>query len=78
MEAMSNWFNDKEHPDNASKRNLLREVFKVAKVEESYRNGEIGAYFIVLFMPILLTGYRCRYGNPSYDRRKGCGRRNRC
>ncbi|EHL02558.1 hypothetical protein M7I_1352 [Glarea lozoyensis 74030] len=39
---MSNWFNDKEHPDNASKRNLLREVFKVAKAEESYRNGELG------------------------------------
>jgi hypothetical protein len=42
MEAMSNWFNDKDHPENASKRALLREVFKVAKEEARYKNGEIG------------------------------------
>jgi hypothetical protein len=49
MEAMSNWFNDKEHPDNSSKRNLLREVFQVARMEERYRNGEIGAYFVLFY-----------------------------
>ena len=42
MEAMSNWFNDKEHPENAAKRPFLKEIFKVAKFEERYKNGEIG------------------------------------
>lgn len=42
MEAMSNWFNDKDHPDNATKRPFLKEIFKVAKAEERYKNGEIG------------------------------------
>jgi hypothetical protein len=59
MEAMSNWFNDKEHPDNASKRNLLREVFKVAKAEESYRNGELGM-LVLCVGSLWLTGGRCR------------------
>jgi hypothetical protein len=42
MESMSNWFNDKEHPENAAKRVYLKEIFKVAKAEERYKNGEIG------------------------------------
>ena len=42
MEAMSNWFNDKDHIENAQKRPFLKEIFKVAKTEERYRNGEIG------------------------------------
>ena len=42
MEAMSNWFNDKDHPDNATKRPFLKEIFKVARAEERYKNGEIG------------------------------------
>jgi len=42
MEAMSNWFNDKDHPENAAKRPFLKEIFKVAKAEERYLNGEIG------------------------------------
>ncbi|TVY33082.1 Uncharacterized protein LOCC1_G008671 [Lachnellula occidentalis] len=37
-EAMSNWFNDKEHPENAAKRPFLKEIFKVAKFEERYKN----------------------------------------
>ncbi|KAI9050195.1 hypothetical protein LZ554_006336 [Drepanopeziza brunnea f. sp. 'monogermtubi'] len=41
MEAMSNWFADKDHPDNEAKRPLLKEIFKVAKQEERYRMGEI-------------------------------------
>ena len=49
MEAMSNWFNDKEHPDNATKKVLLREVFKVAKLEESYKKGEIGRSSVSAF-----------------------------
>jgi hypothetical protein len=42
MESMSQWFNDKEHADNSSKRILLKEIFKVAKAEERYKKGEIG------------------------------------
>jgi hypothetical protein len=42
MEAMSNWFNDKEHPENAQKKLYLKEIFKIAKAEERYKNGEIG------------------------------------
>jgi hypothetical protein len=42
MEAMSNWFNDKEHPENSNKRPFLKEIFKIAKAEERYKNGEIG------------------------------------
>jgi hypothetical protein len=41
-EAMSNWFNDKDHPENAQKRSYLKEIFKVAKIQERYKNGEIG------------------------------------
>ena len=41
MEAMNNWFNDKEHPANAQKRPFLKEIFKVATQQERYKNGEI-------------------------------------
>ncbi|KAG9239760.1 hypothetical protein BJ875DRAFT_479181 [Amylocarpus encephaloides] len=43
MEAMSNWFSDKEHTENALKKPYLREVFKVAKAEARFKNGEIDA-----------------------------------
>ncbi|KAL3423535.1 hypothetical protein PVAG01_05282 [Phlyctema vagabunda] len=42
MEAMNAWFNDKDHPANAKKRPYLKEIFKVAKQQERYKNGEIG------------------------------------
>ena len=42
MEAMSNFFNDKDHPENAQKRVYLKEIFKVAKQQEKFKNGEIG------------------------------------
>jgi hypothetical protein len=42
MEVMSTWFNDPEHPENLSKKPYLKEIFKVAKAEERYKNGEIG------------------------------------
>ncbi|KAM3074784.1 hypothetical protein ACMFMG_008200 [Clarireedia jacksonii] len=41
MEAMSNWFNEKEHPENAAKRPFLKEIFKVARHEERFKNGEL-------------------------------------
>jgi hypothetical protein len=40
--SMSNWFNDKEHPENAAKEAFLEEIFQVAKAEERYNNREIG------------------------------------
>lgn len=42
MEAMSNWFNDKEHKENGQKRPFLKEIFRVAKAQERFKNGEIG------------------------------------
>ena len=44
METMSGWFNDPEHPGNIRKRPYLKEIFKVAKAEERYKNGEIGEW----------------------------------
>ncbi|KAK3379818.1 hypothetical protein B0T24DRAFT_170561 [Lasiosphaeria ovina] len=41
MDALSTWFADKEKPGNAKKKPYLKEIFKVAKVEEQYKNGEI-------------------------------------
>ncbi|RAL63369.1 hypothetical protein DID88_003792 [Monilinia fructigena] len=41
MEAMSNWFTEKDHPENSAKKPFLREIFKVARKEEQYKNGEI-------------------------------------
>ena len=42
LEVMAPWFNDKEHPENAAKRPFFKEIFKVARQEERFRNGEIG------------------------------------
>ena len=41
-EAMSIWFNDADHPENLLKKPFLKEIFKVAKAQERYKNGEIG------------------------------------
>jgi len=41
-EAMSIFFNDTDHPQNRNKKAYLKEIFKVAKMEERYLNGEIG------------------------------------
>jgi len=41
MEAMSNWFNDKEHPENGDKKRYLKEIFKVAKQQERYKDDQI-------------------------------------
>lgn len=42
MEAMSNWFNDKEHPENEGKKAYLREIFKVAKQQARFLAGGLG------------------------------------
>jgi len=44
MEVMTPWFNDKDHQENLKKRPFLKEIFKVAKLEERYKNGEIGEF----------------------------------
>ena len=42
MDALSSFFLDKENTNNSKKKPYLREIFKVAKFEERYKNGEIG------------------------------------
>lgn len=42
MEAMGGFFNDRANPNQAKKKPFLKEIFKVAKVEEQYKRGEIG------------------------------------
>lgn len=41
-EALSSFFSDPENPGNSKKRPYLTEIFKIAKYEERYKNGEIG------------------------------------
>lgn len=42
MEAMGGFFSDRANPNQAKKKPFLKEIFKVAKVEEQYKRGEIG------------------------------------
>lgn len=44
LEAAAAWFNEKNKPKNAEKRVFLKDIFKVAKMEERYRRGEIGKF----------------------------------
>lgn len=41
-EALSSFFTDKENPSNMAKRPYLKEIFRVAKIEERYKDGQIG------------------------------------
>lgn len=41
-EALSNWLADKDHPENAAKKPIMVEIFKVALTEETYKAGSIG------------------------------------
>ncbi|KAL2127013.1 hypothetical protein VTI74DRAFT_11475 [Chaetomium olivicolor] len=43
MESLSAWFEDRTKPRNAKKRPILKELFKVAKMEEKYKRDEIDA-----------------------------------
>ncbi|KAH6702016.1 hypothetical protein BKA61DRAFT_201037 [Leptodontidium sp. MPI-SDFR-AT-0119] len=47
MEAMSNWFSDKASPGNESKRAFLKDIFKVARHQERYKNGEIDVTTVI-------------------------------
>ncbi|OLN93991.1 hypothetical protein CCHL11_03433 [Colletotrichum chlorophyti] len=49
-EAMSAFFSDKENKSNAKKKPYLDEIFKVARHEERYKNGEIDGDGMVFVM----------------------------
>ncbi|CAN8097430.1 unnamed protein product [Discula destructiva] len=42
-DALSGFFADMENPNNMKKKPYLKEIFRVAKYQERYRNGEIDA-----------------------------------
>ena len=42
MDSLSSWFVDPKKPRNAKKKPILKEIFRVAKMEERYRKNEIG------------------------------------
>jgi hypothetical protein len=41
-DALSSFFSDKDNTNNIKKKRYLKELFKLAKAEERYNNGEIG------------------------------------
>ncbi|KAL1862977.1 hypothetical protein VTK73DRAFT_6564 [Phialemonium thermophilum] len=47
MDALSTFFSDKDNTNNARKKPYLKEIFKVARFEERYKNGEIDGDTIV-------------------------------
>ncbi|PKS10339.1 hypothetical protein jhhlp_002090 [Lomentospora prolificans] len=49
-EALSSFFSDPETPGNCKKRPYLNEIFKVARFEERYKNGEIDGDMEVFVM----------------------------
>lgn len=58
-DALSTFFSDKENSNNAKKKPFLKEIFRVAKQEERYKNGEIGmahhAFTFLRIMFLMLT-----------------------
>jgi hypothetical protein len=42
MDSLSNFFADTSKPKNIKKKPILKELFKVAKMEERYKRNEIG------------------------------------
>ena len=42
MECLNSFLSDKENPKNSQKKPYLKEIFKVAKLGQRYKNGEIG------------------------------------
>ena len=68
LEVMTPWFNDKEHPDNAQKAVFFKEIFKVAKAEERYLNGEIGKASDDIIWDIHADKCRCYNPNSSHVR----------
>ncbi|KAI1376790.1 hypothetical protein F4677DRAFT_445112 [Hypoxylon crocopeplum] len=50
-EALSSFFTDKDNPNNLAKRPYLKEIFKVARIEERYKDEQIDGSTIVYVMP---------------------------
>lgn len=50
-EALSSFFTDKENPSNLAKRPFLKEIFKVARFEERFKDGQIDGATMVYVMP---------------------------
>lgn len=42
-DALSGFFADLDNPNNMKKKPYLKEIFRVAKYQERYKNGEIGS-----------------------------------
>ncbi|KAI5928756.1 hypothetical protein F4810DRAFT_22710 [Camillea tinctor] len=49
-EALSSFFTDKDNPNNMMKKPYLKEIFKVARVEERYKDGQIDGTTAVFVM----------------------------
>lgn len=47
MESLFSFFSDTSKPKNGKKKPILKELFRVAKLEEKYLRGEIGWLLIV-------------------------------
>ena len=45
--ALSSFFSDKESPANKSKKPLLEDIFRIARQEARYRDGEISEFDIL-------------------------------
>ena len=43
-DALYTFFHDKDNTNNAKKEPYLKEIFKVAKQQERFKNGEIGRF----------------------------------
>ncbi|KAL2014894.1 hypothetical protein VTK56DRAFT_7153 [Thermocarpiscus australiensis] len=67
MEALSSWFADNQNPNNAKKRPIVKELFRVAKIEEKYKNNEIGwpLRSIAWTIPWQVLTIRRRWHHPS-------------
>jgi hypothetical protein len=44
-DAMAPFYSDSQNPTNASKKQYLDELFRVAKMEERYKRGECGEWW---------------------------------
>lgn len=44
FDALSTWFTDSQAPRNMSKKPILQELFKVARLEERFKDDGVGAF----------------------------------
>jgi hypothetical protein len=46
MDSLAVWFADPNKPENAQKKPILKELFRVAKMEEEYKQNNIGGFLL--------------------------------